>query len=212
MVIQFISSVSVYLLWFEYQFIDGKLFEHTLFASMSFLLGCLLGGILLSKMSASRIKSSKGKVRNLRCVLVSMFTLSLLGSLLLIVVEKKGVNLTQGYVEIIIFIVQLGISSSFVTNNVAVLILISPLHRLKIFALLQTLNVLAIVFQPSLSSYMRTIGGISVYSLIVASSIGIILSLLISYRGSIKANRTIEEAAVLDQSEEEVEELVQSAA
>ena len=100
----------------------------------------------MSKMSASRIKSSKGKVRNLRCVFVTMFAISLFGSLLLIMLDKDGNKLTQGYVEIIIFIVQLGISSSFVTINVAVLILISPIHRLKIFAVLQTINVLAIVF------------------------------------------------------------------
>ena len=141
-----VTSVSVYLLWFEYQYIEGKLFEHTLFAAMSYLLGCLLGGILLSKMSTSRIKSSKGKVRNLRCVFVTMFSISLLGSLLLIIVDKDGAKITQSYVEIIIFIVQLGVSSSFVTINVAVLILISPLHRVKIFALLQTINILSIVF------------------------------------------------------------------
>ena len=143
----------------------------------------------MSKMSASRIKSSKGKVRNLRCVFVTMFAISLFGSLLLIIVDKDGVKLTQGYVEIIIFIVQLGLSSSFVTINVAVLILISPIHRLKIFAMLQTINVLSIVFQPSLfSSYLIGVESVPVYSLIASSSLGILLSLMISYRSALKAN------------------------
>ena len=143
----------------------------------------------MSKMSASRIKSSKGKVRNLRCVFVTMFAISLFGSLLLIIVDKDGVKLTQGYVEIIIFIVQLGISSSFVTINVAVLILISPIHRLKIFAVLQTINVLAIVFQPSIfKEYLDEVSSLPVYSLIGASTMGILLSLMISHRSAVKAN------------------------
>ena len=143
----------------------------------------------MSKMSASRIKSSKGKVRNLRCVFVTMFAISLFGSLLLIIVDKDGVKLTQGYVEIIIFIVQLGISSSFVTINVAVLILISPIHRLKIFAVLQTINVLAIVFQPSIfKEYLDEVSSLPVYSLIGLSTMGILLSLMISHRSAVKAN------------------------
>ena len=143
----------------------------------------------MSKMSASRIKSSKGKVRNLRCVFVTMFAISLFGSLLLIIVDKDGVKLTQGYVEIIIFIVQLGISSSFVTINVAVLILISPIHRLKIFAVLQTINVLAIVFQPSIfKEYLDDVSSLPVYSLIGSSAMGILLSLMISHRSAVKAN------------------------
>ena len=70
----------------------------------------------------------------MKCALMSMFSLALFGSLLLIVVKK--IKLSQSYVEIIIFIVQLGISSSFVTINVAGLILISISHRLKFYALL----------------------------------------------------------------------------
>lgn len=144
MCLQVLSSVSVYLLWFEYQFINGKIFRRTLFASTSYFVGCLLGGILLSKMSASRIKSSKGKVRNLRCVLISMFSISLFGSLLLIMIDE--ISVSPGYIELIIFIVQLGISSSFVTINMAVLILIIENHRVKMYAILQTINVLAIGF------------------------------------------------------------------
>ena len=143
----------------------------------------------MSKMSASRIKSSKGKVRNLRCVFVTMFSISLFGSFLLIIVDKDGVKLTQGYVEVIIFIVQLGISSSIVTINVAVLILISPIHRLKIFAVLQTINVLAIVFQPSIfKEYLDDVSSLPVYSLIGSSAMGILLSLMISHRSAVKAN------------------------
>ena len=145
--------MSIYLLFFEYTELSGKIFAHTLFASVSYFVGCLLGGILLSKMSASRIKSSKGKVRNLRCVFVSMYAVSLTGSLLLIVINKFD-KLGQGYVEVIIFIVQLGISSSFVTINVAVLVLISVNHRFKIFVILQAINVASICFQPKISSYI----------------------------------------------------------
>ena len=86
--LQLISSISIYLLWFQYRHLDGQIFRHTLIASTSFFLGCLMGGILLSKMSTSRIKTSKGKVRNLRCVFISMFSISLIGSLLLIMVQK----------------------------------------------------------------------------------------------------------------------------
>ena len=86
--LQLITSVSVYLLYFEFTHINGKIFYHTLFASVSYFVGCLLGGILLSRMAASRIKSSKGKVRNLRCVFASMYAVSLTGSLLLIVVNQ----------------------------------------------------------------------------------------------------------------------------
>ena len=132
---QLIISSSLYLLWFEYQFIEGRIFEHTLFASSSFFVGCLLGGVFLSKISTNRIRTSKGKIRYLRCVFITMFSIALFGSTLLILIDQFD-DLSPGYGEIIIFIVQLGISSSFVTINVAVLILISVNHRLKMFAVL----------------------------------------------------------------------------
>ena len=56
------------------------------------------------------------------------------------------ISVSPGYIELIIFIVQLGISSSFVTINMAVLILIIENHRVKMYAILQTINVLAIGF------------------------------------------------------------------
>ena len=179
MALQVLTSVSVYLLWFEYKFVKGTIFRRTLFASTSYFVGCLLGGILLSKMSASRIKSSKGKVRNLRCVLISMFSIALFGSLLLIIIDYKSVS--AGYIELIIFIVQLGISSSFVTINMAVLILIIHDHRVKMYAILQTINVLAIGFQPGISSYLGDGKGVPTFCLIGASSAGIVLSLVIMH-------------------------------
>ena len=62
-----------------------------------------MGGILLSKMSASRIKSSKGKVSNLKCALMSKFLVSLAGALLLVLIHK--LNVPEKYEEAIIFIV-----------------------------------------------------------------------------------------------------------
>ncbi len=134
MLLQIISSGASYMLYFEFQYIDGKRFERTLFAASSYFVGCLFGGLLLSKISSTRIKSSKGKLRNLKCVFVTMFTISLAGSLLLIAVQKA--SLSQGYIEVIIFVVQCGISSSIVCINVTVLIIISVNHRLKLYALL----------------------------------------------------------------------------
>ena len=83
---QLISSGASYLLYFEFQYIDGKKFERTIFAACSYFVGCLFGGLLLAKISSTRIKSSKGKLRNLKGVLVSMFSISFVGSLLLIAV------------------------------------------------------------------------------------------------------------------------------
>ena len=48
------------------------------------------------------------------------------------------------------FIEQMGISASFVTINVAVLVLISINHRVKVFTILATLNMVLIVFQPTI--------------------------------------------------------------
>ena len=73
---------------------------------------------MLSRMAASTIKSSKGKVRNLKCVFISMYFVSLLGSLFLIP------NINDGVKNFFVFVIQLGISSSFVVINVAVLVLI----------------------------------------------------------------------------------------
>ena len=64
-----------------------------------------------------------------------MFSIALFGSLLLILIVEKRDKLSDGYIEVIIFIVQLGISSSFVTINVAILILVSINHRLAMFAI-----------------------------------------------------------------------------
>ena len=88
---------------------------------------------MLSRMSASTIKSSKGKVRNLKCVFISMYFVALIGSLLLIYPIRRD-KIKNATVDFFIFVVQLGISSSFVTINVAVLVLISINHRLKFLA------------------------------------------------------------------------------
>lgn len=106
-----------------------------------------------------------------------MFSISLVGSLLLIIIDE--ISVSPGYIELIIFIVQLGISSSFVTINMAVLILIIHNHRVKMYAILQTINVLAIGFQPGISTYFEQ--GVPTYCLIAASSTGILLSVLIRH-------------------------------
>ena len=119
-----------------------------------------------------------------------MYAISLTGSLLLIMVNQIK-DLKQGYVEVIIFIVQLGISSNFVTINVAVLVLVSVQHRMKIFAMLQTINVLAICCQPRISTFIEEMDQINVaptYLLIGASSLGLVLGVLLSHRAALKAN------------------------
>ena len=117
-VLQLISSCSSYLLWFEYKTYNQALYQRGFIAATSYLLGCLLGGMMLSRMAASTIKSSKGKVRNLKCVFISMYFVSLIGSLFLIP------NINDGVKNFFVFVIQLGISSSFVVINVAVLVLI----------------------------------------------------------------------------------------
>ena len=91
----------------------------------------------------------------------------------------------------IIFIVQLGVSSSFVTINVAVLVLVSVQHRLKIFAMLQTINVLAICCQPKISTYIDALERVYVaptYMLIGANSLSLVLGMLLSHRAALRAN------------------------
>ena len=128
-VLQLISSCSSYLLWFEYKTYNQALYQRVFIAATSYLIGCLLGGMMLSRMAASTIKSSKGKVRNLKCVFISMYFVSLFASLLLIPHTKH-----DRLKNFIVFVVQLGISSSFVAINVAVLVLIKINHRLKFLA------------------------------------------------------------------------------
>lgn len=200
--LQLLTSSSVYLLFFEFTHITGKVFYHTLFASVSYFVGCLLGGILLSRMAASRIKSSKGKVSNLRCVFASMYSVSFIGSLLLIVVNRFE-DLRQGYVEVIIFIVQLGISSSFVTINVAVLVLVSVNHRLKVFTIMQAINVISICLQPSFASYLER-AETPTYVLIAASFIGLVLGLMLSHRAALSANSHFSQGGAVSTSSKAV--------
>ena len=178
------TSVATYLLWFEYSYILDEVFKHTFFASTSYFVGCLLGGILLAKMSTSRIKSSKGKISNLKCVFITMYSISLFGSIILIFIHKYEVPLQ--YEEVIIFIVQCGISSAYVTINVAVIILITVNHRAKIFAFLSTINAASIGFQPAYSSYFEP--GVPTYTLIAFSATGIFLTFFISSKKAQASN------------------------
>ena len=103
MALEAINVSNLGQIWFNYDYLTGKIFEHTFIGSSSFLLGCLLSGIFLSKMSASRIRSSAGRIRNLRCVFVTLSSFKLGGTLLLIIMHKM--TIPQGYIEFFMFIV-----------------------------------------------------------------------------------------------------------
>lgn len=100
--LQAFSASSLGLLWFEYDYLHGMIFEHAWIASTSYFLGCLMSGIFLSKMSASRIKSLAGRVRHLRCVFITTSSITVVGSCLLICLNR--LELSQGYIEVILFI------------------------------------------------------------------------------------------------------------
>ena len=79
-----------------------------------------------------------------------MYLISLIGSILMNMTEH--LNLGNEALEIFIFIVQIGISSSFVTVNVAVLILISVNHRLRLFTILAFVNLVSLSMQPLIAN------------------------------------------------------------
>ena len=113
-----------------------------------------------------------------------MFFISLIGSILMHLTEH--LNLGNSALEIFIFIVQIGISSSFVTVNVAVLILISVNHRLRVFTILSLMNIGSLSMQPLLVSYIGHDD--PAFYLIGATTTAVILSCLISHRGALRAN------------------------
>ena len=120
-------------------------------------------------------------MRNLRCVLAFMFAIALLGSILLVLARHFGID--SGYVELIVFICQLGFASSFVTINVAVLILVSMRHRLKVIVLLSTINIASFLGHLILVDSDKQFD-VPVWVLTVSSSVGILLSILISYKNA----------------------------
>mmetsp|Transcript_5280 Transcript_5280/g.6450 ORF Transcript_5280/g.6450 Transcript_5280/m.6450 type:complete len:183 (-) Transcript_5280:153-701(-) len=164
---------------------DVSIFHHWFVGANASLLGCLLAGISLSRMANSRTKSFVSKVRILQCVLATMFTIALLGSALLLLVQK--LELRYGLIQVMIFVTQLGISSNFVTISVSVLILVTSNHRLKLFAVLTTLNLVAYFIIPVLIQFSE-LAGHQTECLIACSALGIILSLLISNKHAQETN------------------------
>ena len=62
---------------------------------------------------------------------------------------------------------------------------------MKIFAMMQTINVLAIYCQPKISTVIEAMDRIYVaptYMLIGASSLGLVLGMLLSHRAALRAN------------------------
>ena len=71
----------------------------------------------------------------------------------------------------------MGIAASLVTVNVAVLIIVSVNHRVKVFTIISVIQMLVIAIYPILISYEQDIP--SVISMNVSSLTAIVLSLLI---------------------------------
>ena len=92
------------MLWFAYNLVDKQDFFYDLaLGSSSFFVGCLLGGLLLSKVTSAGTKSDSSKVRVLRKVMVSIFVLTFLGEILLIIAAYC--NLATGYNQLILFLI-----------------------------------------------------------------------------------------------------------
>ena len=71
----------------------------------------------------------------------------------------------------------MGIAASLVTVNVAVLIIVSVNHRVKVFTIISVIQMLVIAIDPILRNYEQDIP--SVISMNVSSLTAIVLSLLI---------------------------------
>ena len=113
-----------------------------------------------------------------------MYSVAFVGSCLLLLIHQHEVP--ESYEEVIVFVVQLGISSSFVTINVAAIILISVNHRTKIFVMLSIINAISIAFQPAYVSYFEK--KVPVYMLIGVTFLSIILAIFISHKQAERAH------------------------
>ena len=153
------------------------MFEHLFVGSTSFFLGCLLSGIFLSKLSSERIRSPVGRIRNMRCVFVTLSSITLFGSLMLIWLKSID-DLHAVYVELAIYITQMGIAATLVTVPVSVIIIVSVSHRVKVFAIMGIIQMLVIAIFPVLMM-VKSIHTPAVICLISQSSLAIVLSLLI---------------------------------
>jgi len=71
----------------------------------------------------------------------------------------------------------MGIAASLVTVNVAILIIVSVNHRVKVFTIISVIQMLVMAIYPILKSYEQDIP--SVISMNVSSLTAIVLSLLI---------------------------------
>ena len=114
--------------------------------SGSYFVGCLLGGILLSKVASSGIKSNFGRVRVLRKTTFIIYIVILLGILLLLAAFHYKIG--KGYFQSIVFLIQLGLGASFVAINCAIFLIVSFRHRVKMFAITGTVNNIALFLQP----------------------------------------------------------------
>lgn len=69
----------------------------------SFVVGCLMGGLLMNRVGGSGTRSLKEKVKAIRCTLFWVFFVSLVGSVLLFFATKVG--LSEGYLETCAFVI-----------------------------------------------------------------------------------------------------------
>ena len=71
----------------------------------------------------------------MRCVFVTLSSITLFGSLMLIWLKSID-DLHAVYVELAIYITQMGIAATLVTVPVSVIIIVSVSHRVKVFAIM----------------------------------------------------------------------------
>ena len=106
-------------------------------------------------------------------MLLTMFITILIGASLLLVTEKLELDFI--YREMTIFVAQFGISSIFVTINVAVLILVTSNHRVKLFSMLASLYIF-VYFTVATLVEVSNISDWETVCLLVCASLGILLS------------------------------------
>ena len=142
------------MLWFAYNLVENDEFFYQLtLGSSSFFVGCMLGGLLLNKVTGTGTKSGKSKIRVLRRTMVSIFTLTIFGEFLLIIAAYF--ELAKGYNQLILFLIQLGVGAQYVALPVSALLVISVYHRVTMLAFLGVINLATIAIYPSMHSFLN---------------------------------------------------------
>ena len=108
-----------------------------------------------------------------------IYFFTLFGELLLIIAAY--IKLAKGYNQFILFLVQVGCGSQYVALYVALLLLISLFHRVKMFTIIATINIGMSVFYPILRNKLDQGQKTSIFISLTATGVAIIASCLIKY-------------------------------